>query len=319
MELHGTMLEAHFKVFYASKKRNKVLRMLDMAATYLLKNRQVDLVIIAVYSTLNFYYAWVMALLCRILGTPYIAYLHGGNLPARLQHSPRMSSAIFNHSLANVAPSGYLNAAFEQNGYQARLIPNFIKLEDYPFKERIQFRPRFLWVRSFEQTYHPEMTIRVFAEIQKKHPEAVLCMVGPDNDGSLKKCQQLARELSIQKRVSFMGRLPKEAWVALATDYDIFISTTHFDNTPISVIEAMALGLPVVSTNVGGIPYLLTQLQTGLLSPDNDIPSMVENIQNLLASSDLAHTISRNARLKAESFDWKIVEEQWLNLLNNNL
>ncbi len=319
METHGDMLEAHFKVFYASEKRNKVWRMLDMIFTFLLKKHRVDCVIIAVFSTLNFYFAWIMALLCRLFRMPFIAYLHGGNLPARLKQSPRMSNAVFNHSYTNVAPSDYLKTAFEQVGYKSLLIPNFIQIEDFPFVQRKTLRPRFLWVRSFEKTYHPEMTIRVFAEIHKRYPEAVLRMVGPDKDGSMKQCKQLAAELKIEDQIVFAGGQTKSEWVAIASNYDIFISTTHFDNTPVSIMEAMALGFPIVSTNVGGVPFLLTHHETGLLSPDNDIPAMVENIQKMLGLPDLAEYLSRNARQKAETFDWKVVEKQWLELLSNKL
>jgi glycosyltransferase involved in cell wall biosynthesis len=317
METHGNMLETHFKVYYASSKLNKVLRMLDMVYTFFRKKHKVDCVIIAVYSTLNFYYAWVIALLCRIFGKPYIAYLHGGNLPARLVRSPSMSNAVFRHSYINIAPSDYLKKAFEQVGYKALLIPNFIQIEDLPFVQRENLRPRLLWVRAFEKTYHPEMTVRVFAGIQKLYPEAELCMVGPDKDGSMKECKQLANELHLEGKIVFKGKLTKPEWAALAANYDIFISSTQIDNTPISVIEAMALGLPIVSTAVGGVPFLLKHLETGLLSPGNDIPAMVENIQKLLNSSVLAQKLSLNARQKAETFDWKVVEKQWLDLLSS--
>lgn len=317
MATHGVLLESHFKVYCASSKWNKVLRMLDMVATFWQRRRETDCVIIAVYSTLNFYYAWFIALLCRLFQKPYIAYLHGGNLPARLARSPQMSRAIFAHSHANVAPSGYLKTAFEQAGFKATNIPNFIQIENYAFRLRQKLRPRLLWVRAFEKTYHPEMTVRVFAELRKTFPEAQLCMVGPEKDGSMEGCKRLAAELSLEQQIRFTGKLSKADWIALAADYDLFVSTTRFDNTPISVIEAMALGLPIVSTNVGGVPFLLEHNETGLLSPDSDIPAMVENIQTLLSSPHLAERLSRNARQKAETFDWKVVEVQWLELLSD--
>ncbi len=315
MEEHGKMLEPHFKVYYASCKKNKILRLLDMIESLLQRRREADFIIISVYSTLNFYYAWSIALLCRVFRKPYICYLHGGNLPARMSRSPLMSSAIFAFALANVAPSAYLKNAFQQAGYKTILIPNFIQLAQYAFLQRRMLRPRFLWVRSFEKTYHPEMAMQVFAAIQREYPEAQLCMVGTDKDGSMERCKKLAAELKIAGQVKFMGGLPKSEWIALAKDYDIFISTTHVDNTPVSVMEAMALGLPIVSTNVGGVPFLLTHHETGLLSPDNEIPAMVQNIQSLLNSPVLAEGLSKNARQKAESFDWTAIEKQWLDLL----
>lgn len=316
MEEHGALLETHFKVLYTSSQPNKFLRLLDMVGTFLKTRREVDCVIVSVYSTLNFYYAWVIAQLCRLFRKPFVAYLHGGNLPQRLENSSRMSHAIFAHSMANVAPSGYLKTAFERSGFRVQLIPNFIQVEQYPFLLRQKLRPRMLWVRSFQQTYHPEMSIRVFAQIQKNYPDAQLCMVGPDKDGSLQTCKNLVETLGLSEKVVFTGALPKADWIALALDYDLFISTTRFDNAPISILEAMALGMPIVSTDVGGMPFLLEHGKEALLSPSGDIQAMVGHIEMLLESSDLAQSISLNARKKAESFDWKKVEPLWLDLLS---
>lgn len=318
METHGALLEAYFQVFYASKQPNKWLRLFDMIATFLRRRREVSCVIIATYSTLSFWYAWAIALLCRAFQKPYIAYLHGGDLPNRLRRSPRMSRSVFNFSLANVAPSGYLEAAFGQAGFSVLRIPNFIQIEKYRFKQREKLHPRLLWVRSFEKSYHPEMTLLVFAEVQKTYPDAQLCMVGPDKDGSMERCKNLAAALGLTRQIAFAGRLPKAQWIALAADYDIFISSTRFDNTPVSVIEAMALGLPVVSTNVGGVPYLIEHGVDGLLSPKDDISAMTEHIKSLLGNPDLGKRICQKARQKAETFDWKIVEKKWLDLIQQS-
>ncbi len=150
MEAHIALLAPYFTIYAASSRKHKLLRMLDMIALFLRRQRHADYVLISVYSTLNFYYAWVLALLCRVFKKPYIAYLHGGNLPARLLHSPGMSKAIFAHSHANVAPSGYLQDAFERAGFQCISIPNFIEVGNYPFLHRTQLRPNVLWVRSLK-------------------------------------------------------------------------------------------------------------------------------------------------------------------------
>lgn len=316
MEEHGARLEAHFQVFYSSAQPNKVLRMMDMVLTVLKKRRVADCVLINVYSTLNFYYAWVIALLCRGFQLPYIAYLHGGNLPARLKQSPQCSGMIFKHAQANVAPSEYLKKSFEQAGFPTLVIPNFIQLDQYSFSQRTQLRPKLLWVRAFDQTYHPEMSLHVLAEIQQKYPEAQLCMIGPDKDGSLERCKALAVSLCLEKQVEFTGPLSKAQWIARSQEFDLFLNTSRFDNTPVSIVEAMALGLPVVSTDVGGMPYLIKNGVEGLLSPPDDVSAMVQNIQSLLDSAEKAAHLSQNARKKAESLDWLVVEKQWLQLLN---
>lgn len=315
MEVHGALLESHYRVIYASGKRPKLLRMLEMIQVLLHHRKSVDYVLIMVYSTLNFNFAWVMALLCRCLKKPYIACLHGGNLPARLQDSPSRSRHIFQYSKANIAPSGYLQNAFEQAGFVCECIPNPIQLNHYPFLYRTKYRPKLLWVRAFDKTYHPEMAIEVLAVLRKKYPEAALWMVGPDKDGSLAICQELVKSLALEPHVTFTGSLSKSQWVALSTQLDIFLNTTRHDNTPVSVLEAMALGLPVVSTSVGGMPYLIESGKNGLLSPEGNVMAMVENIQLLLESAEKAQAICLQARKKVEGFDWAQLEQAWLKLL----
>ena len=95
----------------------------------------------------------------------------------------------------------------------------------------------------------------------------------------------------------------------------MFINTTHFDNTPISVIESMALGLPVISTNVGGIPYLLKHDYNALLVNDNDVEDMTNQIIRLMKEPKLSTTLSENGKQLIKNFDWDIVKNQWIELL----
>lgn len=287
-----------------------------MANTLIRRRRVIDLVIIDTYSTLSFYYAWIIAGLAKRFKIPFIPILRGGNLPNRLKDTPRLCRQVFQSAFRNVAPSGYMQAAFAQHGYETVVIPNFIPIKGYCFKLRAQVRPRLLWVRSFEQTYHPEMAIRVLALLKKQYPEVVLCMVGPDKDGSLEQCRQLAVDLHVAEQVTFTGRLSKTDWHQLAQEYDIFINTTNADNTPVSVIEAMALGLPVVSTNVGGIPYLLEQEKTGLLVAPGDVKTMCAAVTRLVESSELSVSLSQNGRQQVAEYDEAIVLAKWREILS---
>jgi len=310
------LLLPEVQLHLVSNKKLKVRRLVDMLWSILRYGRKEQPVVIDVYSTLNFYYAYFCGLLCRLLGISYICILHGGNLPYRLKRLPMMSRMLFGGARDLVAPSGYLQAAFLKNGYAASVIPNFIPIENYPFKLRSKVEPRLLWVRAFDATYNPQMAIRVLHLLADKYPQAALCMVGPDKDGSMNSCRQLAQELGIADRVQFTGRLTKREWIELSSDYDLFINTTNFDNTPVSVIEAMALGLPVVSTNVGGMPFLLEDKKDALLVPANDVSAMVTKIQQLVENLTLVSQLSSAGRKKASSLSWENVKPLWLRLLN---
>lgn len=280
--------------------------------------RAVKTVLIDAYSSPRaFAYAWATSQLCRLLRVPYVPILHGGDFPMRLNRWPVLSGMIFRHARINAAPSGYLLATFERHGYRCTLIPNAIEIEQYTFRLREILSPAILWVRAFDKIYHPELAIRVLAGVMHKYPQARLCMVGVDKDGSLARCRDLAASLGLAEKVEFTGWLSKKEWIARAADYDIFLNTTNFDNMPVSVIEAMALGLPVVSTNVGGLPYLIEHGQTGLLTAPNDISALTQAIFKLLDDPELTGRLSLSGRKKASTFAWKSVEPLWLDILNN--
>jgi glycosyltransferase involved in cell wall biosynthesis len=141
--------------------------------------------------------------------------------------------------------------------------------------------------------------------------EAKLCMVGPDKDGSRGEVEAKAKELRVLDDLEFPGKLSKIEWIEKSKIFDIFINTTNFDNRPISVLEAWALGLPVVSTNAGGLPYLIENEETGLLVNKDDPEAMANQIERLIQNPELANKLSVKARQKAEEFDWANIKPQW--------
>lgn len=315
IETLGLLLEDEgYKVKYASSQKNKLLRLAAMIFRTLQYCRKTDYVLIDTYSTYNFWYAFAVSQLCRLLNLKYIPKLHGGNLPNRLERNPKLCSMIFKNAYKNIAPSDYLLKAFENRGYAELVyIPNTIEIQNYNFKQRHKMKPKLLWVRSLSSIYNPEMALKVLFEIKKEFPDAELCMVGPDKENIQPSLQEMAMEWGL--KVEFTGKLSKTEWISLSEDYDIFINTTHFDNTPVSVIEAMALGLPVASTNVGGIPFLLNHRETAMLSDDNDVVTMVANVREILLNEELKNELVQNAEKLVQKFDWNIVRSRWHEIL----
>ena len=311
IEVLGALLAKEgYKVTYASSYSNKVLRFIDMLFAVVKHKKKSDIVLIDTYSTLNFYYALGVSQLCRVFGLPYVPILHGGNLPNRLKYFPNLSRLIFAYAYTNVAPSLYLKETFENFGYtNIKYIPNTLTIEDYTYQARVFDRPRLLWVRSFANIYNPTLAVSVLKILINSGYDATLSMVGPDSDGSLKEVKQLAKDLNVT--VTFTGKLTKTEWLSLSQSHTVFINTTNFDNTPLSVIEAMALGLPVVSTNVGGMAYLIANEKEGLLVEPNSAEAMAYGIERLFNETDLRSQMITNARAKVENFDWLIVKHMW--------
>ena len=93
--------------------------------------------------------------------------------------------------------------------------------------------------------------------------------------------------------------------------------TTNFDNHPVSVIEGMALGLPVVSTNVGGLPFLIENNKDGILVNPGNKEEFVISIEKLISDNKLATDLAVNARKKVEEFDWEVVKLKWFDLIDS--
>lgn len=316
IETLGPQLENDgFDIIYAGTYKNAFFRLLEMMFSIIRNCRKSKYVLIDTYSSNAFWFAWMAGILCRILNLKNIHILRGGNLPARLNKSAWFCKLIFQKAYANVAVSAYLKAAFDKVGYPAIVIPNNIDIEQYIYLERQSLKPRLMWVRSFHQIYNPNMAADLLSLLIEKYPNAKLCMVGPEKDNSLEKFKEHCNYLGIENRVTITGLLTKPEWHKLSENYDIFINTTNIDNTPVSVIEAMALGLPVVSTNVGGIPYLLDDGKDALLIEKGNVQEMTQAILSLLGNKDLAFNLSKNARAKAESFSWNVVSKKWKELL----
>ena len=316
IETLGPLLESEgYKVSYAGTYKSQVIRLIEIILKVAFIGRKVDYILIDTYSTSAFWFAYFAGSIARLFKVPYIPLLHGGDLPRRLAKSKRVCQRLFNHSYVNVAVSGYLKHEFEERGIKVTLIPNIINIKNYPFKLREKMRPRLLWVRSFHRQYNPNMAADVLKKLSRIYPEAELCMVGPDKDGSMEDFRNYVNELGMGEQIKITGLLKKEEWIKLAEDYDFFINTTNVDNTPISVIEAMALGLNVISTDPGGIPFLLNNDIDSVLVQRGDACAMATEIEKLIKNPAKVGALSKAARDKAEGFDYIHVLNQWCELL----
>lgn len=304
-----------FSVRTASSKKSKFFRLMEMVFTTIQNRNWAQLVLIDTYSTQNFYYAVLVAKLCRVFKLPYIPIVHGGNLPLRLKNSKNLSRKLFGKAQTIVAPSTYMMEQFKSYGFEKMVcIPNNIQIVEYPFKLRKSVTPKLLWVRSFSEIYNPLLALEIVEILQKKGVGVSLTMVGPDKDGSLQHCKKLAAERNLP--ITFTGMLQKQEWIKLSENFSVFINTTNFDNMPVSVMEAMAVGLPVISTNVGGLSFLIENEKEGILVPPNNAEAFVEAIESIIKNPIMTQKLTENARKKIESYDWEKVKQAWIKLLD---
>ena len=314
IEILGPLLEKRgHNLRYASSKKNKIVRLSQMLAATFRSRKWADVVLIDTYSTSNFWYAVAVSALCRRFKITYIPVLHGGNLPSRLVNSPSASGALFKNSAVNVAPSGYLQRAFADRGYNVKLIPNPVNLDNFPFKPRPEAAPNLLWVRALGPMSNPQMAVRVAALVAREHPSTRLVMVGPDPLDLSRDLRQLASQLGVQ--LDLRGGLSQKEWASLSAQSDIFINTSSVDNAPFSLIEAMALGLYVVSTDVGGIPFLADDMRDALLCGPGDDAAMARSIIKIIADPALRATLQKSAFEKSRRFSADAILPLWDEIL----
>lgn len=315
-DLAERLTATEWRVITTSTKPGRVARILDMLTTTWRHRQQYAVAQVDVFSGPAFFWAEVVAEMLHWLGKPFVLTLHGGHLPDFARRWPQRVSWLLNKADVVTTPSRYLYEQMRPYRENLLLLPNAIDLNQYLFHLKLRPQPRIIWLRAFHKIYNPTLAPRILAQLIDEFPEMQLIMIGPDKgDRSLQETQRVATILGVAERIQYPGRVDKNNVPEWLNKGDIFLNTTNVDNTPVSVIEAMACGLCVVSTNVGGIPYLLTHEQDALLIEPDHAEQGAAAIRRLLTDSPLAENLSQNARDRVQPFDWPIVLNQWQELL----
>lgn len=210
-----------------------------------------------------------------------------------------------------VVPSRYLVDVFSMFGISAEAIFNFVETERFRFRKREPLRPVFLTNRNFEAHYNVACALRSFKGIQAAIAEARLIVVGDGPERT--SLHELAGSLGL-KGIDFRGSVRPEQMPAVYDEADVYLNASSIDNMPNSIIEAFSAGLPVVSTNAGGIPYIVEHECTGLLSEIDDDEGLARNAIRLFDEPSLAGQLITEARNEVERYTWEKVSDQWIEL-----
>lgn len=307
-----------WQVITTSHKKPRVERLSDMLLTTWRRRSEYDVAIVEVFSGQAFAWAEMTCHLLQALGKPHVLSLRGGSLPEFATRWPGRVGRIFSGADAVVAQSEYLAGIVPDRRDRVRLIPNPVDLSECSYRNRAEAQPLLVWLRSFHRIYNPSLAIRVVDLLRGRHPDVLLTMIGPDKgDGSLQATQRLANELGLGPQVRFQGGVPKAEVPTWLNRADIFLNTTNIDNTPVSVEEAMACGLCVVSTDVGGVPYLAADQVNALLVPPDNPPAMAAAVERILTEEGLSSRLSQQARAAVAGMDWPHVVELWEDMVSS--
>lgn len=315
-ELAIRLPERGWPVITTSSRSNRFLRLFDMLWTAWRARKQYDVAQIDVFSGPSFLWAEAVCWILRRLKKPYVLTLHGGNLPGFARRWQRRVNRLLRSAARVTTPSVYIKTSFSKIRDDILLLPNGVDLSSYSFQHRLQPAPRLTWLRAFHAIYNPIMAAKALSFLVSEFPDIHLTMFGPDKkDGSLNAMQKWAQEAGIAPRIHTPGSIPKAKIPSELASYDIFLNTTTAESFGVSVVEAAALGMCIVTTNVGELPYIWTDDHDALLVPPDDPQAMASAVRRILNEPGLAGYLSHNARKTAEQFDWSIVLPQWERLL----
>ncbi len=315
--LAGAMQKRGVELITTSRYINKWKRLLDIVFTMFTKASGYDVAIIQFYSGNSFIWQYIAAYIALLLNKKIVMTVHGGNVPVKLNSSigNRYKKLLKKADLITV-PSAFMQQELKKHDTASLLIENIIELSDYQFREKNNVRPSILWMRAFSDIYNPLMAVHVVNRLKVNYPDVKMVMAGPDL-GMLSVTKELCTKLGLEKNIDFAGFINNQQKNQLADDCDIYISTNRVDNAPVSFLEMWAMGIPVVSTAVGGVPYLLQHGVTGMIAKDDDVQSMVEAIVSLVENPALSLSIIRNAKIKVAVYDEENVYRKWEEVINS--
>jgi glycosyltransferase involved in cell wall biosynthesis len=273
--------------------------------------RKADLAHIFSASYWSFFVAPAPALMmARLMGKCTLIHYHSGEARDHLQRSPA-ARWVLRKAQGLIVPSDFLVGVFREFGLEASAVPNIVDTSQFRFRPRSPLRPHLLCTRGFHPYYRVDIVVHAFAEVKALYPDAQLDLVG---SGPLEsEIRALVGQLNL-RGVTFAGVASRAEIPKFYDQADIFVNASDLDNMPVSILEAFASGLPVVSTEPEGMRYVVEQGKTGLLSPPGDSHQLAENVVTLLGEPALAAQIIANARSRCEGYQWKVVREQWLQL-----
>lgn len=249
--------------------------------------------------------------IARWLNKPVVINYRGGYARDFFNQSWKTVEKSINRAQAILVPSVFLREVFEDFGQEAHVVPNVLDQSLFfdNDKKLNQEKPHLIVTRNLEAIYDVATAIKAFALVKKQYPNAQLSVAGTGPELSALQAQVV--QLKLENNVIFTGRLSPEEMANLYQHADVMLNTSTVDNTPNSIIEALACGTPVVSTNAGGIPKLVTHEHDALLINIGDAEQMAHWVNALLEQEALRTKLIQNGLSTIKKFYWSNV---WQNL-----
>lgn len=238
---------------------------------------------------------------------PSIVNYRGGGAKEFLKNSAKHILPTLKKTQALVVPSGFLLEIFQAFDINSRIVPNIVDLSRFSPTERElpTACPHIVVTRNLETIYGIDVALKAFKFVLDQFPAARMTIAGTGDQAQ--NLHQIARELAIDHKVEFVGRLDREEVVALYKTANVLLNASRIDNMPNSLLEALAGGVPIVTTNAGGIPHMVQHRETALLVEINDASAMAEATLSVLKDDQLRSKLIKNGLAEAKKYSWESV------------
>lgn len=243
----------------------------------------------------------------RLFKKRVVLTYHGGGGEKFFDKHTKFVRHYLTRTDANIVLSGFLASVFDKHDLPYTIIPNIIELDDSLYRERTELHPNYICIRAHEVLYNIPCILRAFKKVQTELPNAMLTLVG---DGSQHETLiQMAKEMGLRS-ITFTGRVDNGEIYHYLDKADILLSSPTIDNMPVSILEGMNAGLLVISSNVGGVPYMVKDGKTGYLFPSGDSDAlaelMIKAVRQPLESIETIH----NAHEAVNAYRWENIKDK---------
>lgn len=243
----------------------------------------------------------------RRLGKRVVLTYHGGGGEQFFERHPKLVRHYLTRTDQNIVLSGFLAGVFDRFQLPYTIIPNIVELDSRLFRQRETLKPNYICTRAHEELYNIPCILHAFSKLQKTMPEATLTLVG---DGSLHgELMQMADSMGL-KNVTFTGRVDNSEIYRLLDRADILLSAPKVDNMPVSLLEAMNAGLLVISSRVGGVPFIIDDGRTGLLFESDNSDDLAEKMRIAIDNQGDSKSITTQARHAVDAYRWERIKNQ---------
>lgn len=213
-----------------------------------------------------------------------------------------------------IVPSDFLKQIFEKYDVVTTIVPNIVDLTIFDVHQPAlnDDSLHVVVTRNLELIYDNKTAIEGFALFSKQYPNATMSIAGTGEQRS--ELEHQVASLDLNERIHFLGRLERNEMAKLYSSADILLNTSLVDNTPNSIIEALACGLVVVSSDVGGIPCLVSDNKHAFLIPPSAPQRVADKLIEVLLNKKTAQEIALNGHNMVTRFTPEVVIPQLITI-----